>query len=42
MCLLYGLWEWDAIQAGQSEWAHIMEMGSQETLLSDQENRVAL
>ncbi len=33
MCLLYRLWEWDGIQ---KEWTHIMEMSSQETLLSNQ------
>lgn len=36
MRLLYGLWEWDGIRAEQSERTHIMEMGSQETLLSNQ------
>lgn len=36
MWLLYCLWEWGGIQAEQSEWTHIMEMGSQETLLSNQ------
>lgn len=33
MWLLDCLWEWDALQA---KWTQIMEMGSQEILLSNQ------